>query len=181
MPLTAHNIIVNTRRRKLLVCGNGYLGQALADRAREQGYQVSTCSLSGSHGSHTCDLGDAASVASLASFLEAPDLIVHCASSGKGGAPAYEHVYRNGIQNLHATFPEAILLFTSSSSVYGQTDGGVVTEESAAEPDRETGRILLQSEQSTIDAGGVVCRLSGIYGPASSVILKKFLTGDAVI
>ena len=172
---------VNTQARKLLICGNGYLGQALADSASEQGYQVSTCSLSGSHGSHVCDLGDAEAVAKLAMAIDAPDFIVHCASSGKGGAPAYEHVYRNGIRHLHATFPAAILLFTSSSSVYGQTDGSIVTEESAAEPDRETGRILLESERLTLETGGMVCRLSGIYGPGRSVILKKFLLGDAVI
>jgi nucleoside-diphosphate-sugar epimerase len=165
----------------LLVCGHGYLGSALARAALDSGYEVSSCSLSGGEGSHVCDLGSEESVHLLAAMIEPPDVIVHCASSGKGGAPAYERVYRDGIKHLRAAFPEAMLLFTSSSSVYGQTDGGIVTEESPAEPDRETGRILLESEQLTTDAGGVVCRLSGIYGPGRSVILKKFLHGEAVI
>lgn len=165
----------------LLVCGHGYLGKAIAELSASHGIEVTTTSLSGGNGSHICDLGSAESVAMLSSLIEPPDAIVHCASSGKGGAPAYEHVYRNGIIHLHEAFPEALLLFTSSSSVYGQTDGSIVDETSAATPDRDTGRILLEAEQLTIGAKGIVCRLSGIYGPERSVILKKFLSGEAVI
>lgn len=165
----------------LLICGNGYLGQAIASAASALGFDVTTCSLSGGYGSHVCDLGSAESVAMLASMIEPPDAIIHCASSGKGGPPAYESVYRNGILHLQSAFPGTLLLFTSSSSVYGQTDGSIVTEESPAEPDRETGRILLESEKLTTRANGIVCRLSGIYGPGRSVLLKKFLHGEAVI
>jgi nucleoside-diphosphate-sugar epimerase len=171
LPQTAH----------LLICGNGYLGQAIASAASERGFDVTTCSLSGGNGSHVCDLGSAESVAMLASMIEPPDAIVHCASSGKGGPPAYESVYRNGILHLQSAFPETLILFTSSSSVYGQTDGSIVTEDSPAVPDRETGRILLEAEALTTAANGIVCRLSGIYGPARSVLLKKFLHGEAVI
>ncbi len=165
----------------LLICGNGYLGKAIAARANHHHFDVTTCSLSGGDGSHVCDLGSADSVALLASLIEPPDAIVHCASSGKGGAPAYEHVYRNGITHLRETFPDAVLLFTSSSSVYAQTDGSIVTETSPTIPDRDTGRILLDAEQLTTATKGIVCRLSGIYGPARSVILKKFLSDEAVI
>lgn len=165
----------------LLICGNGYLGQAIASAANARGLDVSTCSLSGGNGSHVCDLGSKESVDLLASMIDPPDAIVHCASSGKGGPPAYERVYRDGIRHLQAAFPESLILFTSSSSVYGQTDGSTVTEESPAEPDRATGRILLESEGLTTHANGIVCRLSGIYGPGRSVLLKKFLHGEAVI
>jgi hypothetical protein len=43
-------------------------------------------------------------------------------------------VYLEGCRNLIAAFPGVRLLFTSSTSVYAQTDGAAVTEESAAEP-----------------------------------------------
>ena len=43
------------------------------------------------------------------------------------------------------------------------------------------GVCLLEAESITLDAGGIVARLSGIYGPGRSVILKKFLSGEAVI
>jgi nucleoside-diphosphate-sugar epimerase len=54
-------------------------------------------------------------------------------------------------------------------------------EESAAEPDRETGRILREAEDAVLAAGGIVARLAGVYGPGRSVLLKKFLSGEAVI
>jgi nucleoside-diphosphate-sugar epimerase len=162
---------------KLLLVGNGYLGKAVARVFREGGWEVTPVSLSGGDDSLACDVGDCDAVKS----LPAAEFIVHCAASGRGGAEAYQHVYVDGCRNLTERFPGVPLLFTSSSSVYSQTDGSVVTEESPAIPDRETGRLLLEAENITLDADGVVTRLSGIYGPGRSVILKKFLSGEAVV
>jgi nucleoside-diphosphate-sugar epimerase len=162
---------------KLLLIGNGYLGQAVAGVFRKHGWEVTAVSLSGGDGSVACDVGNRDAVNS----LPAADFIVHCAASGRGGAEAYQHVYVDGCRNLTSRFPGVPLLFTSSTSVYAQTDGSVVSEESPAVPDRETGRLLLEAERVTLEAGGVVARLSGIYGPGRSVILKKFLSGEAVI
>ncbi len=112
---------------------------------------------------------------------ERPDIVVHCASSGRGGADAYRAVYRDGLEHLRDAFSPRRLIFTGSTSVYSQVDGGWVTEDSPAEPDRETGRILLEAEKVALDAGGVVARLAGIYGLGRSVLLKKFLEGSAVL
>jgi nucleoside-diphosphate-sugar epimerase len=56
-----------------------------------------------------------------------------------------------------------------------------VTEQSAAEPQRETGRVLRETEEFVLGHGGIVARLAGIYGPGRSALLRKFLSGDAVI
>ena len=112
---------------------------------------------------------------------ERSDIVVHCASSGRGGADAYRAVYRDGLENLRDAFSPGRLIFTGSTSVYSQVDGGWVTEDSPAEPDRETGRVLLEAEKVALEAGGVVARLAGIYGPGRSVLLKKFLEGSAVL
>jgi len=162
---------------KLLLIGYGYLGNQIDRVFREGGWEVTAVSLTGGDGSVACDVGDDAAVGA----LPPADLIVHSAASGRGGAEVYQHVFVDGCRNLIQKFPGVPLLFTSSSSVYAQTDGLVVTEESATEPERETGRLLLEAERVTLAAGGIVARLSGIYGPGRSVILKKFLTGQAVI
>ena len=162
---------------KLLLIGHGYLGQAIAREFRRNGWHVIPVSLSGGDGVCACDIGDRESVA----CLPETDFIVHCAASGRGGAEAYQHVYVSGCRNLTEKFPDTPLLFTSSTSVYAQTDGSVVTEESPTIPDRETGKLLLDAERITLAGGGIVTRLSGIYGPGRSVILKKFLNGEAVI
>jgi nucleoside-diphosphate-sugar epimerase len=162
---------------KLLLIGHGYLGHAITREFRENGWDVTPVSLHGGDDSFACDIGDPAVVADLPSA----DFIVHCAASGRGGPEAYQRVYVDGCRNLSEAFPGTPLLFTSSSSVYGQTDGSVVTEKSHAEPDRETGKLLREAEDITLAAGGIVTRLSGIYGPGRSVIVKKFLSGEAVI
>ena len=69
------------------------------------------------------------------------------------------------------------VLITGSTSVYAQIDGLWVDETSETKPDRETGRILLEAEGIALDAGGLVARLSGLYGPGRSVIMRKFLSG----
>lgn len=162
---------------RLLLLGNGYLGKAVGRVFREAGWDVVPVSLSGGEGSIACDVADAEMV----SRLPDADFIVHCAASGRGGAEAYQRVYVDGCRNLTIKFPGVPVLFTSSTSVYPQTDGSVVTEECPAIPGRETGRLLLDAESIVLDAGGIVARLSGIYGPERSVILKKFLSGEALI
>lgn len=167
----------------LLLCGHGYLGQAVARDFRTAGWTVIPVSRSAEgSGEIACDLSSAADVATLAATIPAkPDAILHCASSGRGGPESYRAVYLDGCRNLLNSFPLVPLAFTSSTSVYAQTDGSVVTEDSPAEPDRETGKILREAEELVLTRGGLVARLSGIYGPHRSVILKKFLRGESVI
>lgn len=108
--------------------------------------------------------------------------VIHCAASGRGGGPEqYRAVYVEGARHLREAFPAARFFFTSSTSVYPQTDGREITEDSPAEPDRETGRLLRLAEEGTLAAGGLVGRLAGIYGPGRSVLLRQFLEGRSVI
>ncbi|RYE38303.1 MAG: NAD-dependent epimerase/dehydratase family protein, partial [Hyphomicrobiales bacterium] len=165
----------------LLLIGNGYLGQAVTREFRENGWDVTPVSLSGGDDSIAANVALPDSLGELRAQIPTPDFIVHCAASGRGGPEAYQRVYVDGCRNLVEIFPGVPLLFTSSSSVYAQIDGSEVTEESATEPGRETGKLLLAAERITRESGGIVARLAGIYGPQRSVILRKFLSGDAVI
>ena len=172
--LAANSQNAATRSRsatmKLLLIGHGYLGQAVAREFRENGWDVAPVSLSGGDGSISCDVGDPESVRKLPSA----DFIVHCAASGRGGGGGLSStMYVDGCRVLTEKFPGIPLLFTSSTSVYAQTDGSVVTEDSAAIPDRDTGRLLLEAEEITLAAGGTVARLSGIYGPGRKRDFEK--------
>src|SRR5438093_2280451 len=109
------------------------------------------------------------------------DPVIHCASSRRGGAETYRQVYLDGARNLLETFPGSKLLFTSSTSVYAQSDGSWVTEESESKPVRETSRVLLETEKMVLARDGTVVRLAGIYGPGRSALLTKFLAGTAII
>lgn len=173
----------------LLLCGHGYVGQATTRDFLAAGWTVTAVNRSeadrGTPVPHlteqTADLASSKSIRQLAASIPAPDFIVHCASSGRGGAESYRSVYLDGCRHLLEAFPGVPLLFTSSTSVYAQTDGSVVTEGSPAEPDRETGRILRETEDLVLSHHGIVFRLAGIYGPHRSVILKKFIAGESTL
>lgn len=163
----------------LLIAGAGYLGSEIADLAHD--YHVTTATKSGGDGHEACDLSSPEQVSNLASKIPNPAVIVHCASSGRGGADAYRKVFITGAGNLLKSFPESHLILTSSTSVYHQTDGSDVDESSPTDPIRETSQLLLEAEQIVLDSGGTVARLAGLYGPGRSVVLRKFLDGSAVI
>src|SRR5436190_18271735 len=109
------------------------------------------------------------------------DAVMHCARSSGGDADAYCQIYLNGARNLLDRFVGSTMLFTSSTSVYAQRDGSWVTEESQTKPARETGRILLETEELVLGDGGIVARLAGIYGPRRSALLSTFLAGEAIV
>lgn len=176
---------------RIVIAGCGFVGLAAARVFHAAGWEV--LGLTHSAGSAEalraepfsvapCDISNAEAVRAVASSLSGKaDAVIHCASSGRGGADAYRAVYLEGARNLLNAFAPARLIFTSSTSVYAQTNGVIVTEESAAEPPRETGQILREAEDIVLARGGIAARLAGIYGPGRSVLLRKFFSGSALI
>ena len=168
---------------RILIAGCGYVGQATADLFHRAGWAVegwrkSNTGTSKPYPIHAIDLTDAKQVHAYEGNF---DVIVHCASTRGGDVDLYRRVYLNGARNLLETFATSTMLFTSSTSVYAQTNGERVTEESATEPRRQTGQILRETEELVLAHGGIVARLAGIYGPGRSALLNKFLAGNAVI
>lgn len=170
----------------VVVIGHGYVGTALAERLWQEGRGVVAVNRSVDvETAYPLLEGDVSSAESISRFADAledtPSAIIHCASSSRGGADAYRAVFLEGIKNLQQCFADVPVFFTSSTSVYGQTDGSIVTEQSETSPDRETSRILVEAEDLVRSAGGVALRLAGIYGPARSIYLKRILEGTATI
>jgi shikimate kinase/nucleoside-diphosphate-sugar epimerase len=177
----------------ILIAGCGYVGERAADFLHAAGLPVagvarsadSVAALAGSKPwpVFCADISSAESVTELAAQMReagaAVTAFIHCASSGRGGSEAYRAVYLDGMRNLTATFPGAFPVFASSTSVYPQTDGSTVTEESPANPPRETGRLLLEAERVALDSRGAVARLAGLYGPDRSFVLKNLLLGQS--
>lgn len=171
-----------------IVVGAGYVGRPAAERLAAQGWQVTALVHSkGSAGqfagleARALDVTAEEAVRKHAALFEAADALIYCVSSGRGGAEAYRSAYVQGLAHVLEAAPSARVIFTSSTSVYARIDGAEVDERAAAEPGRETGRILREAEEMALARGGKVARLGGIYGPGRSVYLKKFLDGTAVI
>ena len=172
---------------RILIAGCGYVGQATGDLFHAAGWAVegwthsakSAATLSAKpYPVYRVDIADQAQIQARAGAFDA---VIHCASSSGGGVEAYRQIYLNGARNLLIRFSGSQMLFTSSTSVYAQSDGSWVTEESETKPAREEGRILLETEELVLGDGGIVARLGGIYGPGRSALLTKFLSGTAMI
>ena len=175
---------------KLLLAGCGFLGEAAADFFSGAGWQVVALTASAESAAQlagkpypvlAADISSPPALAVVRKIHGLFDVVIHCASSGRGDAEAYRHVYVGGVRTLAEVFPEARLLFTSSTSVYAQTSGEWVDETCPAEPDRETGRALLEAEAIARATDGCVLRLAGLYGPGRSVLLRKMREGSAFL
>jgi nucleoside-diphosphate-sugar epimerase len=172
---------------RVLIAGCGYIGAATADLFFSRGWEVEGWTRSQEsiqkveakpYPLRAVSITNRADVANCSANFDA---VIHCASTRGGGAELYQQVYLNGARNLLERFQTSTIFFTSSTSVYAQSDGSWVTEESATEPAHETGRILLATEKLVLARGGIVARLAGIYGPGRSALLEKFLRGEAFI
>lgn len=175
--------------RRLLVAGMGFLGRELARQALAGGWEVAGLGRTAPAAAElpagvewlTADLADPDSLRRAAEHAGTFAWMVHCASSGRGGVERYREVYQRGCENLLAVFDEARLGFTSSTSVFGQSDGGEVDEDTPVSPPTPTSRVLAETEEQVREAGGTVLRLAGLYGPGRSVLLQRFLDGESVI
>jgi nucleoside-diphosphate-sugar epimerase len=169
----------------ILIAGCGYVGSATADLFHTAGWEVEGWTHSGDSASQlsakpypvrAVDITDREAVHGVGRTFNA---IIHCASTGGGGAESYRRIYFYGAKNLIQILQPNRFIFTSSTSVYAQTNGEWVDEDSAAQPQHETGKILRETEEFVRQSGGIAARLAGIYGPGRSALLRKFLTGEA--
>jgi nucleoside-diphosphate-sugar epimerase len=175
-------------RPSTLIVGCGYVGLPLARQLMEQGHQVtgwvhsaSSADALAGQGFHRVIVGSVGHPPLWETVGEDFDFAIHCASSGHGGTEAYEEVFLQGGSLLNQHLARARRLFVSSTSVYGETAGEIVTEETPAQPATITGKILALAESSALASGAVVARSSGIYGPGRGVLFEKFRRGEAVI
>jgi nucleoside-diphosphate-sugar epimerase len=179
---------------RVLIVGCGYVGLALGRRLAASGCEVLGLRRSDSTDNELAAAGirpvrgDVTRAEDLAGLEGDFDWVVNTVSSSRGGAEVYREVYLGAAQNLVAWAPGRgvrALAYTSSTSVYGQTDGSWVDESSPVEPAGETGRLLVATEEVFLDAarsGGLpsmVLRVGGIYGPGRGHLFRQFLAGEA--
>ena len=173
--------------RRILIAGCGYLGRATADLFTSAHWEVEGWVMSIksardlSTQAYPVTVVDISNAEQVSSYTGIFDAVIHCASTRGGDPDLYRRVYLSGAGNLLDRFPGSTILFTSSTSVYAQTDGRWVSEGSPAEPRHETGKILRETERLVLRHGGLVARLAGIYGPSRSFLLRKFFSSEATV
>lgn len=172
---------------RVLIAGCGYLGSTAGDLFREAGWEIEGWTKSSKSADALSDKPYAVKTVDVTDRTQVMeqhgnwDVVIQCVSTRGGDVADYRQVYLAGTQNLIDRFVGSTILLTSSTSVYAQQDGEIVTEESAAEPLHERGQVLREAEDVVLKNGGIVARLAGIYGPGRSALLKKCLTGETEI
>lgn len=181
---------------RVLIVGCGYVGLPLGAELARCGHAVFGLRRTAEGAEEllaaglTPVVGDVTRLETLQALPGPFDWVVNTVSSSKGGPDVYRSVYVEGTRNLIAWLAGTSLrklVYTSSTSVYGQTDGAEVTEESPAEPGTETGRLLVEAENLLREAArergfpAVVLRVAGIYGPGRGHLFQQFLRDEARI
>jgi nucleoside-diphosphate-sugar epimerase len=170
----------------VLIAGVGWLGRGIARECLANGWRVSGVKRTPGGLEELSGLGVAPVVADLAdprSLEHIPrdiDAIVAC-QAASGDAPedyrrAYLDVNRNLLE-LAGVSPAPALVYTSSTGVFGQRDGGDVDETTPAQPAGESSEILVEAERLVLGAAGRIVRLSGLYGPGRTGTIDRVRRG----
>ena len=162
----------------VLIAGCGDVGNVLATLLLQKGHvvyglkrDISTLP-SGVLAIHA-DLTDAATLTVLPDNI---DSLVFLPTPASRDQAAYESIFLDGWNNLWKSLKQAPArtLLVSSTAVYGQSDGRIVSEETTPVPARFNGEVLLQMEQlaASCTAQLIVARVSGIYGPGREGMIR---------
>ncbi len=186
----------------MLILGCGYLGTALARHVRGEGGAVSALTRSAARAGELRAIGldpvlagDIASDEWHAGLNPADAAIVNGVAPGGRGEEGYRHSFIEGAKSIvrwleqsaaagHA--PARELIFTSSTSVYPQTDGGWVAEDARVEAAElgPAGMILREAENLLLALPPRlvrrvwVLRLAGLYGPDRHQLLDALRAGE---
>ena len=181
---------------RVLIVGCGYVGLPLGAELVKQGHDVYGVRRSvGAESGLTSAgikplLADITKRDDLARLPGPFDSVVNCVSSNRGGLEEYRQVYLDGTRNLIewlSKAPPKKFVYTSSTSVYGQTDGSPVKETSPTEPASETSKVLVGTEKLLLAAvaerkfPAVILRVAGIYGPGRGHLFLQYLRNEAKI
>jgi len=165
------------------IVGAGYVGAAIAKHFRQNKQKVTALFRSAAkkelfaEDGIDCVLADLTKPASLSGIPPA-HFIILCPAPDKRDEAGYRQVYVEGIRNyLNAIRPNPkpfLIVYLSSTGVWGDQKGAWVDEQTMAKPDHELGKILIEAERQILaaDYPTLIFRLAGIYGPGRNRIDK---------
>ncbi|MDD1628524.1 MAG: SDR family oxidoreductase [Methylococcaceae bacterium] len=174
---------------KILIIGCGAIGTQLAQALSANGHQVTGLKRNppkteaGNISYFTADITSPADLKDLPLDFDTLYFIV---SPDGRNEESYRDIYESGINNLLNKFSLAGFnphwIFVSSTSVYSQSQGEWVDEDSIAQPENVTSQLIRQAEQKlmALDADNIVVRFSGIYGPGRESLLRMAMQSPAI-
>lgn len=179
--------------KRVLIAGCGYVGTHLASRLIKEGHEVwgmrrHVERLPQEIHPVGADVRDEKSLRDLPEELRDLDAVVYAVSAPSHDDEGYEAAYVTGPRNLIEALDAQDMvpqrfLYTSSTGVYGQTDGSWVDESSPTSSDSFVGHRLLEGEAMAraIPCQSCVVRFGGIYGPGRTRLLDQVRSGEAFL
>lgn len=168
-----------------LILGCGYLGSRVAPLWQAKNRRVFAVTRNPAHlpagvEPIVCDILDPAGLKK----LPAVDTVLYAVGFDRTSGATMRAVYVDGLANVLAHLPTPRrFLYVSSSSVYGQTDGGWVDETSPTFPLEDSGRIVLDAE-AVLRARlpvAILLRFAGIYGPGRLLRRQTIEKGEPIV
>lgn len=165
-----------------LIFGCGYLGLRVADRWLATGKSVVAVTRSKQRaaefatGGIVPSIGDICDPQAFPQLPETVDTVLFAVGFDRTAGRSQEDVFVGGLRNVVTAIGARCrrLIYISSTSVYGQSDGSWVDESSPCEPVQPGGIACLAAERVLHDefskfdpdwTSAVVLRVGGIYGP----------------
>lgn len=171
----------------VLIFGCGYLGRRVAKSWTASGRSVVALTRHNGDELHTLGItpitGDVLEPATLVNLPEA-SAVLYAVGFDRTTGRTMQEIYVQGLINaLRAIRCAGPLIYISSTSVYGQTDGEWVTEASRTEPLEESGKVVLEAEQRLreLRPDAMILRFAGIYGPNRILRRQALLNGDPFV
>ncbi len=173
---------------RILIVGCGYVGGALARRllAAEHsvfGLRRDVSALPEGVEGIEADISRAGAIGVLPGGLDA---VVFAVGAKRRDPEVYRSVYLDGLGQLLRALAEegqrpGRVLFTSSTSVYGQSRGEWVDESSPTHPRDFAGELMLSAERLLFASpfASTSLRLGGLYGPGRERLLERIRAGRA--
>jgi nucleoside-diphosphate-sugar epimerase len=169
--------------KSIFIAGCGYIGRRVACLAGASGYEATCLVRSEEHGGELEQLGYKTIIATLDDPAGMPMLetagggvLLYCVPPPGGGL--FDTRARNLCASLALSAPPAKIVYLSATSVYSETNGGVVTEDSPTAPASAMGKRRLDAEAAFREFGAahgasvVILRISGIYGPGRLPLIQ---------
>jgi nucleoside-diphosphate-sugar epimerase len=174
------------QKEKVLILGFGNAGEHLAASLTNDYHVTGVCRRQKQSVQADILSADCRQQITLQPILEQGfDIIVMTFTPDTITDEGYRRSYVETVNALLATLPcvrkqPRLILFVSSTSVYGQQDGCWVDELSPTVPQHFSGRRLLQAEHSLTMSPWTTCivRCSGIYGPGRSRLIEQVIAGQ---
>jgi nucleoside-diphosphate-sugar epimerase len=166
----------------IAILGCGYVGIALAAKLKDDGHHITVTTRSPEKAKSLKAIADDVIIAHgnnsdhLEQLLHNQEILIVCVAADN--AASYENTYLDTAKALVKSVPRASklkkIIYTGSTSVYGEHNGQIVDETTPATPTSPSAQILLQTEQQLLTLQSpqrdvTIFRLGEIIGPGREI------------